>query len=281
MSTAADLKPGAALPPRKRARTQEEKEQRRVERILRNRRAAHASREKKRKHVEFLEEHVNRLEDSISVYRSNEDRLKEIQTELISRLSKLGGDVSDLDLTLTPVIVVDRVGRLEMDEDDESDLDDDTRPAKEVKSAKLQPKEPQFTVPIKRKPEDYYLSPPLSNLDSTSPSNFVLKLEGEDDITSNYYKSPLPLFDEEDLIVPSNLELKHSSHPEMAENEDSEEQLLSGLTKTDSNRLHHPAVMIVHKEIYGNGRFHRGIETADLVQVWRHEETLTPFREQG
>ena len=37
----------STLPPRKRAKTQEEKEQRKIERILRNRRAAHASREKK------------------------------------------------------------------------------------------------------------------------------------------------------------------------------------------------------------------------------------------
>lgn len=44
-----------SLPPRKRARTQEEKEQRRIERILRNRKAAHHSREKKRAHLEELE----------------------------------------------------------------------------------------------------------------------------------------------------------------------------------------------------------------------------------
>ncbi|GMM29246.1 Hir1 protein [Martiniozyma asiatica (nom. inval.)] len=53
------------LPPRKRARTEEEKEQRRVERILRNRRAAHASREKKRRHVENLEQYVLELEQAL------------------------------------------------------------------------------------------------------------------------------------------------------------------------------------------------------------------------
>ncbi|GMM35190.1 hypothetical protein DASC09_025150 [Saccharomycopsis crataegensis] len=45
----------STLPPRKRARTKEEKEQRRIERILRNRRAAHLSREKKKKYIELLE----------------------------------------------------------------------------------------------------------------------------------------------------------------------------------------------------------------------------------
>jgi transcriptional activator HAC1 len=55
------------LPPRKRAKTKEEKEQRRIERILRNRKAAHASREKKRKHVEFLEGYVVDLEKQMSL----------------------------------------------------------------------------------------------------------------------------------------------------------------------------------------------------------------------
>lgn len=64
----ADIDPStfkAALPPRKRAKTQEEKEQRKIERILRNRRAAHASREKKRKHVEYMEVYVVKLEENI------------------------------------------------------------------------------------------------------------------------------------------------------------------------------------------------------------------------
>jgi len=51
-----------SLPPRKRAKTQEEKEQRRLERIMRNRQAAHASREKKRKHLESLELRCSQLE---------------------------------------------------------------------------------------------------------------------------------------------------------------------------------------------------------------------------
>jgi transcriptional activator HAC1 len=61
----------SALPPRKRAKTKEEKEQRRVERILRNRRAAHASREKKRKHVEYLESYVLKLEANLEKLQAN------------------------------------------------------------------------------------------------------------------------------------------------------------------------------------------------------------------
>lgn len=70
----------SSLPPRKRAKTDEEKEQRRVERILRNRRAAHASREKKRKHVEYLEAYVLALESNMSTLTSNLNRLKSMSS---------------------------------------------------------------------------------------------------------------------------------------------------------------------------------------------------------
>ncbi|CCH43526.1 Transcriptional activator HAC1 [Wickerhamomyces ciferrii] len=66
-----------SLPPRKRAKTKEEKEQRRVERILRNRKAAHASREKKRKHVEFLESYVLDLEKQLHSFKELNGHLME------------------------------------------------------------------------------------------------------------------------------------------------------------------------------------------------------------
>ncbi|MCJ1444730.1 MAG: hypothetical protein MMC23_005232 [Stictis urceolatum] len=47
--------PKTNLPPRKRAKTDDEKEQRRIERVLRNRQAAQSSRERKRQEVEKLE----------------------------------------------------------------------------------------------------------------------------------------------------------------------------------------------------------------------------------
>ncbi|KAF7560052.1 hypothetical protein G7046_g4111 [Stylonectria norvegica] len=57
--------PKTNLPPRKRAKTQDEKEQRRVERVLRNRRAAQSSRERKRLEVEALEQKNKVLEDEL------------------------------------------------------------------------------------------------------------------------------------------------------------------------------------------------------------------------
>jgi len=54
--------PKTNLPPRKRAKTEDEKEQRRVERVLRNRRAAQSSRERKRQEVEALEAEKRMIE---------------------------------------------------------------------------------------------------------------------------------------------------------------------------------------------------------------------------
>lgn len=68
--------PQGTLPPRKRAKTETEKEQRRVERILRNRLAAHASREKKRKHVEELETKCSELTDE---NQSLNEQVEELQ----------------------------------------------------------------------------------------------------------------------------------------------------------------------------------------------------------
>ncbi|KAL8383594.1 hypothetical protein RB595_010676 [Gaeumannomyces hyphopodioides] len=58
--------PKTNLPPRKRAKTEDEKEQRRVERVLRNRRAAQSSRERKRLEVEALEERNKQLEQKLA-----------------------------------------------------------------------------------------------------------------------------------------------------------------------------------------------------------------------
>lgn len=65
----------STLPPRKRAKTQAEKEQRKMERILRNRRAAHALREKKRKYVEYLENYINVLSKNVNNYKANQEMM--------------------------------------------------------------------------------------------------------------------------------------------------------------------------------------------------------------
>lgn len=78
MTVSVDPNFKSSLPPRKRAKTEEEKEQRRVERILRNRRAAHASREKKRKHVEYLEAYVLALENNMATLSANYSSVKNL-----------------------------------------------------------------------------------------------------------------------------------------------------------------------------------------------------------
>jgi len=69
--------PKTNLPPRKRAKTADEKEQRRIERVKRNRLAAHNSRERKRQEVDALqdekhalEQRVRDMEAELAAYRS-------------------------------------------------------------------------------------------------------------------------------------------------------------------------------------------------------------------
>ncbi|KAI1764377.1 hypothetical protein GGR53DRAFT_520343 [Hypoxylon sp. FL1150] len=74
--------PKTNLPPRKRAKTEDEKEQRRVERVLRNRRAAQSSRERKRQEVEALEQRNRILEEQLA----NQQKTNEM---LMDELNKL------------------------------------------------------------------------------------------------------------------------------------------------------------------------------------------------
>ncbi|KAK1828651.1 hypothetical protein QBC39DRAFT_358745 [Podospora conica] len=68
--------PKTNLPPRKRAKTEDEKEQRRVERVLRNRRAAQSSRERKRLEVEELEKRNKQLMELLTQARQQNEALK-------------------------------------------------------------------------------------------------------------------------------------------------------------------------------------------------------------
>ncbi|EMC92969.1 hypothetical protein BAUCODRAFT_77653 [Baudoinia panamericana UAMH 10762] len=61
--------PKTTLPPRKRAKTDDEKEQRRIERIKRNRAAAHNSRERKRQETEVLAVKCAELQAELAAYR--------------------------------------------------------------------------------------------------------------------------------------------------------------------------------------------------------------------
>ncbi|QFZ28489.1 putative transcriptional activator [Clavispora lusitaniae] len=122
----------SSLPPRKRAKTQEEKEQRRVERILRNRRAAHASREKKRKHVEYLESYVLALEKNTQILAVNLHKVSELVPK--DKLAALGlsqpDDISELkekiheNLTCNNFSMKSEEGRMHDPQSKSSETDD-------------------------------------------------------------------------------------------------------------------------------------------------------------
>lgn len=82
--------PKTNLPPRKRAKTEDEKEQRRVERVLRNRRAAQSSRERKRQEVEALEQRCKELEAALV----NRDKTVNMLVEEMKKLRRNSGGSS-------------------------------------------------------------------------------------------------------------------------------------------------------------------------------------------
>ncbi|RDW66777.1 hypothetical protein BP5796_09526 [Coleophoma crateriformis] len=92
--------PKTNLPPRKRAKTEDEKEQRRVERVLRNRRAAQSSRERKRQEVEALEAEKRAIE------RRNQDlemRLADMEAKFMmaqQQLEQLTGNMAGGNITV-------------------------------------------------------------------------------------------------------------------------------------------------------------------------------------
>ncbi|KAI8960225.1 hypothetical protein F5Y11DRAFT_330565 [Daldinia sp. FL1419] len=79
--------PKTNLPPRKRAKTEDEKEQRRVERVLRNRRAAQSSRERKRQEVEALEQRNRQLEELLR----NQQKTNEMLMDELNKLRRGSG----------------------------------------------------------------------------------------------------------------------------------------------------------------------------------------------
>ncbi|RYP44463.1 hypothetical protein DL768_009084 [Monosporascus sp. mg162] len=85
--------PKTNLPPRKRAKTEDEKEQRRVERVLRNRRAAQSSRERKRQEVEALEQRCKQLEAAL-ISRENTVNMLMEEMKKLRRNSCAGSPAS-------------------------------------------------------------------------------------------------------------------------------------------------------------------------------------------
>jgi len=81
--------PKTTLPPRKRAKTEDEKEQRRIERVKRNRLAAHNSRERKRQEYEILQAEKDQMEDDL---RQHKITMAQMKAELAYYRKKYPGE---------------------------------------------------------------------------------------------------------------------------------------------------------------------------------------------
>lgn len=79
---------------RKRAKTEDEKEQRRIERVLRNRAAAQSSRERKRKEVEGLEEEKEAIRRQNALLTSQLRRVEMENQELSKTIAKMAAEMS-------------------------------------------------------------------------------------------------------------------------------------------------------------------------------------------
>jgi len=90
--------PKTSLPPRKRAKTEDEKEQRRIERVKRNRLAAHNSRERKRQEYEVLQAEKDQMEADLKSYK---ERMAQMEAELNFYRSKYPSDAPDTVLDLS------------------------------------------------------------------------------------------------------------------------------------------------------------------------------------
>ena len=94
---------------RKRAKTEDEKEQRRIERVLRNRQAAQSSRERKRQEVEklegeksFIETQNDRLKERLLQVEHEKFKLQQENTKLAAELAALKGGSSSSRASLAP-----------------------------------------------------------------------------------------------------------------------------------------------------------------------------------
>lgn len=190
--------PSTTLPPRKRAKTQAEKEQRRVERILRNRRAAHASREKKRKHVEFLEAYTVDLEHNISVLQ--QDLLEALA--LLPRHTRAQFVESPLRNTteLRDKIHSNMQSQPDRDDEDDDQSDAPSSDQPEINLSftshqrkRLRKQEPTSSSSFGQPQQDpyNYLSPVSMILSSTSPEETSLYTTMQDLSNPEHFQSPL------------------------------------------------------------------------------------------
>ncbi|MCJ1373679.1 hypothetical protein MMC20_004908 [Loxospora ochrophaea] len=88
--------PKTNLPPRKRAKTEDEKEQRRIERVLRNRQAAQSSRERKRQEVEKLEGEKHLIEQQNQLLKERIMATEHEKFTMAQEIAKLSHQVQTL-----------------------------------------------------------------------------------------------------------------------------------------------------------------------------------------
>ncbi|KAL8720172.1 MAG: hypothetical protein Q9225_002938 [Loekoesia sp. 1 TL-2023] len=101
--------PKTNLPPRKRAKTEDEKEQRRIERVLRNRQAAQSSRERKRQEVEKLEGEKSAIEaqndmlkERLMAVEHEKFKLQQQNSQMAAELAALRSGSSSTQASLAP-----------------------------------------------------------------------------------------------------------------------------------------------------------------------------------
>lgn len=144
----ADFK--TTLPPRKRAKTQQEKEQRKIERILRNRKAAHQSREKKRVHLQQLEHKCRVMEcllgrlgdlDGLVTDKRGMDLLREFRS--LGASSPCGGGSPD---ALSPSGASD-ASACSADADTDANVNADASPVKSESESEREPGLVQVQTP--------------------------------------------------------------------------------------------------------------------------------------
>ncbi|CAK36867.1 uncharacterized protein An01g00160 [Aspergillus niger] len=85
--------PKTNLPPRKRAKTEDEKEQRRIERVLRNRAAAQTSRERKRLEMEKLENEKIQMEQQNQFLLQRLSQMEAENNRLNQQVAQLSAEV--------------------------------------------------------------------------------------------------------------------------------------------------------------------------------------------
>ncbi|KAH7088563.1 hypothetical protein FB567DRAFT_569387 [Paraphoma chrysanthemicola] len=98
--------PKTSLPPRKRAKTEDEKEQRRIERVKRNRLAAHNSRERKRQEYEVLQAEKDRMEADLQSYK---DQMAQMKAQLDYFRTKYPGEAPETTFDLSTSALDDTI----------------------------------------------------------------------------------------------------------------------------------------------------------------------------